>query len=1030
MLNAPVSLGERGRTAPVGAWWQDDLWLTYLTLDGLLSVRQLDLNSADVVGSSTVHRLPFGCVGTPGLAAWQGQLWLAFVGQAGELCFASSPDGVSFTVVGQHVLQSRGDIAMVAARNGLWIAWHEDHGVLHLIRTEDGVTLDDVLLDGSAFGGLSLAYDNGANTLVLGWITREGQAPQISRIDLSRSPSQIAKVDLPGAAPARSVGVAHLGSRTVAVLGQLHAGSIYLSDPVGRTIHDISAVAGGPEFAEFGPTMDVQLTAHDRRAWIGWRAEVDELWFAPYDRAFRLPKELGDLVGKDCDPAHCPPDPRLTCTATDQTDWVWEPPNIVNAKRGDLIMTPADGTGMIGTLLSALTPAQTLDHMGIMVSDRFTVRHSTMAHERVKSEAYYEGSVLGAQPAPTNGLRGDLVKYGWPGTLTQHIEDAFFTGFNSLSDLPGTPHTTLNPRWDYYAFHPQAARIEPPGPGATPGQVDAYNKSRQFNDPERTGDQYPIHNMPAVPQYLLKGGKLLQGIVLKPPPELEKRDPGMRAALHRVVDAAEQLHSHYRFYSYSQAGIALDPAHQAPAVGDPYWIGKPAGADWSAGTPPTVCSSFVWAAVQHANAVAPRLLLEGDVTESPDELLGDPPVDGLYRYTAQERRAAADALATLLSSGVRDEVRAKLGSLQDQYLWLSALARYGIAALSALLLGPGAIAIAALGCSANQLADLALLLNDMPDDIANQMANVFAYDEERNIDDDHWKQAPPGLAVSPDDIAAFWDVAGGDDRVRHGLWGHREQMLLVEGRHVRRVRHVYQENDGLARVHGEVKYRGQPLEGAEVTIGCQSARTGQIGQEDVEYALEVPSGSQEIRASSYWPANNTWLTSRKVVPIVPSEQVLDIDLEDPPEWRRIVRVYGSLELVHHVLVGTDDWLKKPLSWEARLAYVPPGAGPGSPVSDTCEWLSPLAGPERVHVSLSVTLKEDLTVQCWLAVQLLQDFYGRVGEDLSDHIEIGAGYGFDVAPDVVHKHIVDQVSNSFPPDRAHLEISVHNDRNPA
>lgn len=101
---------------------------------------------------------------------------------------------------------------------------------------------------------------------------------------------------------------------------------------------------------------------------------------------------------------------------------------------------------------------------------------------------------------------------------------------------------------------------------------------------------------------------------------------------------------------------------------------------------------------------------------------------------------------------------------------MSALARYGVAALSALVIGPSAVALAALGCSTNQLADLALLLNDMPDDIANQMAHVFAYDEERNTDDDHWKQVPDGLAVSPDDIAGFWDrPAGGDDRVRHGL---------------------------------------------------------------------------------------------------------------------------------------------------------------------------------------------------------------------------------------------------------------------
>lgn len=194
-------------------------------------------------------------------------------------------------------------------------------------------------------------------------------------------------------------------------------------------------------------------------------------------------------------------------------------------------------------------------------------------------------------------------------------------------------------------------------------------------------------------------------------------------------------------------------------------------------------------------------------------------------------------------------------------------------------------------------------------------------------------------------------------------------MLLVEGRHVRRRRHVYEENDGLARVRGVVRYRGELVEGAEVSIGCQSATTGQVGMEDVEYELDVPSGAQELRAASYWAANGSWLTSRNVVRVVPGDQVINVDLEDPPEWRRIVRVYGSLDVVHHVLIGHDDWVQTPLSWEARLAYTPPGNGPGSPVTATWPWLSPLAGPERVHLSLSVVLREDLTAQCWLAVSV-------------------------------------------------------------
>jgi hypothetical protein len=1041
MLNSQVALGERGLTPPIGVGWQGSLWLSYQRLDTSIAVRRVDIDSPDVVGTSTVAQLPWSCERMPAIAVWSRQLWLAFVAPVGQLTFATSDDGSQFVATGTHALPTSGDIAMFATRAGLIVAWHEDAGPLHLTRTYDGANLEDFVLDGSAGGPVSLAYEEGQDRLVLGWTAREGGVPQVSRIDLTQPQWQLVPVDLPNAQPARSVAVATVakyGARTIAVLEDPKPGSSFLSEPIGRTILDPSGVAGGPERGGFAETIGVRLTSFQDRVYVTWRDDSDQLGLAPYDLAFGLPQELVNLIGTECDPLRCPPDPRLTCAATSESSWIWDPAKIINARRGDIIMTPADGAGLIGTLLQAVTPPQYMDHMGVMVRDQYTVRHSTMAHARVKCEDYYEGSVLGVQPAPTDGLRGDLVKYGWPGTITQQIEDAFYTGFNSWSDDPADPpHTSLNPRWDYFAFHPQAPHPDLPAPGAPAEDLEAYNRTRLFNDPERTDDQYPIHNMPNVPQYLLSENRLLHGVVVKPSPALEARDPEIRASLDRVATAAEQIKGHYRFFAYSQAGIARDPNQYAPPSGDPYWAGKPAGADWSAGTPPTVCSSFLWAAVQLANADDPQLILEGSMTESADELLGNPPVDGLYRYTAQERHNAAQALTTLLASGVRAEVRAKLGSLQDEFLWVSALARYGVIALNALLLGPTAVALAALGCTSNQLADLALLLNDMPDDIANQMANVFAYDEERNIDDDHWKNAPDGLAVSPDDIRNFWDKPTGldsDGRIRFGLWGDSQDLLLVEPRPVLRIKHVYAKNDGLARVHGVVRYRGDPVEGAEVRIGCERAMTGPIGGEQQGYTLEVSSGQQEVKAGAYWPGSSFWLTSSKVMSVTAGDQRIDIDLVDPPEWRRIIRIYGRLDLVHQVLVGHDDWIHQPITFEARLAWTPIGQGPPFPTGDqkfwSSPWLSDLAGNERVHFTLTVALQEDLSVDCGLSVQLLQDFYGREDEDVSDHIETGINIKFSVAADTSHKRVVDQKSNDVPPDRAHLELTVQNDRAPA
>jgi hypothetical protein len=698
-------------------------------------------------------------------------------------------------------------------------------------------------------------------------------------------------------------------------------------------------------------------------------------------------------------------------------------------------MTPADGAGLIGTLLQAVTPPQYMDHMGIMVRDHYTVRHSTMAHARVKNENYYDGDAFG-EPMPLTGLRGDLVKYGWPGTMTQNIEDSFYTGFNSYSYDPGSsPRTSLNPRWDYYAFHPDEDPVDPPGANATPQEVDHFLRTRQFNDPERIGDQYPIHNMPNVPQFLISESRLQHALVVKPPPWLEARDPEIRASLHRVAAAAEDLHSHYRFYAYSQARIAHDSDYLAPAAADPYWATLPDGADWSAGTPPTVCSSFLWAAVQRANIEYPRLILEGDQAESAEELLSHPSVDGLYVYTAEERQAAAAALTKLLADGVRTEVREKLAKAADEYPFVVALTRYGALALNAILLGPTGVALAALGCSPTQLADLSLLLLDMPGKVANQMANIFAFDEERNSSDDHWKNAPAGLAVSPDDILKFWDKpsAGGPEE-RRGLWGHRERMLLVEGRWVSRLRHVYKENDGMAHVSGRVLYRGEPVSGAQVSIGCERAMTGRAEDEDLDYDLDVTSGVQEINAGVFWPDTNFWLAGREVRTIEAGRQRIDIELADPPDWRRIVRVYGKLELVHRVLIGKDDWLHTPISLEARMSWSPEDDGPPYPGVDQrfqrFEWLSPLAGDERVHFVLTVALQEDMRLECGLSVQLLEDYYAAEGEEVSDHIETGRNISFGVDRDTSHQQIVDQNSGEFPPDRGHLDLTIANDRAPA
>src|SRR5918993_3008796 len=111
--------------------------------------------------------------------------------------------------------------------------------------------------------------------------------------------------------------------------------------------------------------------------------------------------------------------------------------------------------------------------MGIMIDDGWTVRHATMAHERVKD--YNTGSIFG-KPAPTNGIRPDALKYGWPGTITQSVQNGFFEweGFNDGA----------NPEWNDPTPPPPA-----PAPDASAEEKKQYDEEMWrrrhfFFDPE------------------------------------------------------------------------------------------------------------------------------------------------------------------------------------------------------------------------------------------------------------------------------------------------------------------------------------------------------------------------------------------------------------------------------------------------------------------------------------------------------------------------------------------------------------------
>jgi hypothetical protein len=157
-----------------------------------------------------------------------------------------------------------------------------------------------------------------------------------------------------------------------------------------------------------------------------------------------------------------------------------------------------------------------------------------------------------------------------------------------------------------------------------------------------------------------------------------------------------------------------------------------------------------------------------------------------------------------------------------------------------------------------------------------------------------------------------------DRQVRRGLCGYSEELLLVEGRFEPRKKRRLGRSPGLAPAKGRVLYHGTAIVGAEVRIGCDKDITHRIRSIPM-YSLDVPAGRYELVAGTYWPATSWWISARNVLEVQPGENIVDITLEDPPDWRRIVHVSGKLDVVHRVLIGHDDWLHHPIVLESRMA---------------------------------------------------------------------------------------------------------------
>lgn len=272
---------------------------------------------------------------------------------------------------------------------------------------------------------------------------------------------------------------------------------------------------------------------------------------------------------------------QLVCQLTGDVEEVMMPGRFMNARKGDVILSPG-GTGLIGNLLRQVTPSQLYSHSGIMVRNYDELTHSTASEEYI--DEYIEAE------EPTDGLPEDMIKYMWPGVVTQPVEAA----------VSGENYT-----------HPDD------GKHYSISSFSAHSVGVTHND-----------------QFVM-----VPPLVVKPDP-LEETDD-IRTKLHDVAEAARAMgyrpggapKSHYRLYCYTD-----------PTIGQT--TTAPATAGWAAGTAPSVCSSLIWMSAKSKNVplesdqafVMPADLEAKDVAAG--AFVNPATPDGLYTYTAAERLAA------------------------------------------------------------------------------------------------------------------------------------------------------------------------------------------------------------------------------------------------------------------------------------------------------------------------------------------------------------------------------------------------------
>ncbi len=613
---------------------------------------------------------------------------------------------------------------------------------------------------------------------------------------------------------------------------------------------------------------------------------------------------------------------QLVCQLSNEELEVLMPGRFMNGRKGDIILSPG-GTGLIGSLLRRVDPPQRYSHSGIMTRNYDEVTHSTASEARMRDDDSMEDGWFDK----SDGIKPDIIKWMWPGVITQRVEAA----------VNGEPWVSPeNKTYIISSFSPHAVGV-------------THN------------DKFEI-----VPP-----------LVVKPDPLKETDD--VRRRLHAVASSARSdggrvvdpdgtpsippipSKSHYRLFCYTDPTIGLTDK-------------APVESGWADGTYPSVCSSFIWMKLKqngeflesNSLLVQPTDLESEDINKGADVL----PMtsDGLYRYTAAERLAAAQWLYNKLY----DEASDKAG-------WFGKL------------------------------------LTDAPDDLANRVVNTFALDDAHDgKDHDNWRQTRDANAVSPDNIL-FWD---GPDQGR--LYGYAEPLIYREPRKEKLTVSRWRKVVSRGRVYGSITLRdrnGHTSYPEGVLVSLYEDKTT-VTDRNGQYALlDVPLGSYLIKASKV--VDGILYSGTKKITLEQETLTAHFDLHPPSDRYRLVQLYINFNGRDEEAWPWDDETYNPEPEHIELAL-----GPAKVLDETTRKYA-WGGELRVEYRIRVALLVDNSVQVDVNAKLYEDTT-ETGSDLDGKASITFNVPKDQTNGTVFR--VTNKDENVSDDFGELAISVKNTRN--